>query len=211
MNKVRELLDILKSRITLLFSQPHKLYAIIATIGVLGFAFITPPFQGPDEAVHYVRVQYIAHGYLIPTDTEKNGISLPESIRDTIKLTFFKDDIRGLTAKKYNFNYTKEAIKKPFNSDKRYSPLMVSYNFLTYLPATPGVFLSNLLNLSPVVSLYVARILLALTSVTIVYFAIKLLPSKKYLFMFIALLPMMLFQQSMVGADGVSMQYYCCF
>lgn len=204
MRKLQVCFRVVKKSISSLCTQPHKLYAVVAVLGTLSFALITPPFQGPDEPAHYVRVQYIAHGHLIPTNTEKNGISLPESIRDTIKLTFFKDDIRGLTAKKYNFNYTKEAIKKPFNSDKRYSPLMVSYNFLTYLPAAPGVFFSNLLNLSPVISLYVARISLALSSVAIVYFAIKLLPNKKYLFIFITLIPMMLFQQSMVGTDGVS-------
>lgn len=204
MNKVRDWLDVCKSRVILLCKQPHKLYAVIATIGVLGFAIITPPFQGPDEVAHYIRVQYIAHGYFLPVDAEKTGASLPESIRATIKLTFFKDDIRGMTAKKYNINHSKEAAKWSFNSDKRYHPMMLSYNFLTYLPAIPGVFLANVLNLSPVISLYVARIFLALASVIIVYFAIRLLPNKKYLFAFIALLPMMLFQQSVVGTDGLS-------
>ena len=204
MNTVREKLDTIKKKLVLLCSQPHKVYLIIGFIGALGFAVITPPFQGPDEPEHYIRVQYIAHGHVIPVNPKSTGASLPKSVGETLRLTFYDDEIRGFSAKKYDFNRTKQAIKKPLNPSERYQPPMVSYNFLTYLPAVPGVFLANVFNLSPVISLYIARILLALATILIVYFAIKLLPSKKYLFTFVALLPMMLFQQSMVGTDGVS-------
>jgi len=204
MKTVREKLDIIKKKLVLLCSQPHKIYLIVGLIGALGFAVITPPFQGPDEPEHYIRVQYIAHGHIIPVNPKSTGASLPKSIGETLRLTFYDDEIRGFSAKKYDFNRTKQAVKRSLNPSERYQPPMVSYNFLTYLPAVPGVFLANVFNLSPVISLYVARILLALASVVIVYFAIKLLPGKKYLFTFVALLPMMLFQQSMVGTDGVS-------
>lgn len=95
-------------------------------------------------------------------------------------------------------------MRQPLNPQDRYQPPMVAYNFLTYMPAVMGIFFANLLNLSPVVSLYVARILLAVASVLIVYVAIRLLPSRKYLFVVLGLLPMMLFQQAMVGTDGIS-------
>ena len=113
-------------------------------------------------------MQYIAHGHIIPVNPKSTGASLPKSIGETLRLTFYDDEIRGFSAKKYDFNRTKQAVKKSLNPSERYQPPMVSYNFLTYLPAIPGVFLANVFNLSPVISLYVARILLALASVVIV-------------------------------------------
>ena len=128
---VREGLDSIKERLRLFCGQPHKVYLIIGLIGVLGFAFITPPFQGPDEPEHYIRVQYIAHGHFIPVDAKNTGASLPKSVGDTLRLTFYDDEIRGFSAKKYDFNRTKQAVKKPLNPSERYQPPMVSYNFLT--------------------------------------------------------------------------------
>jgi uncharacterized membrane protein len=54
------------------------------------------------------------------------------------------------------------------------------------------------------VSLYLARLLLGFTSIGLVFLAIKLIPYKKYLLVAIGLIPMLLFQQSVVTVDGVS-------
>ena len=185
-------------------SCPEKFYLVTALIGTIGFALITPPFQGPDEQAHYIRAQYIAHGYLVPTDVKQANASLPKSIQTSLKKTFFEDDLRGDTNNKYELYRTRQASELPLNADGRYQPPMVSYNFLTYLPASAGIFIANVFNLSPVISLYIGRILLVLNSVALIFFAIRLMPTKKYLLAFLALLPMMLFQQAVVGTDGVS-------
>ena len=101
---VREKLDTIKKKLVLLCSQPHKVYLIIGLIGALGFAVITPPFQGPDEPEHYIRVQYIAHGHVIPVNPKSTGASLPKSVGETLRLTFYDEEIRGFSAKKYDFN-----------------------------------------------------------------------------------------------------------
>lgn len=184
--------------------KPEKVYLIIALVGVIGFALITPPFQGPDEEAHYVRTQYIAHGYLIPLDVNGTSAALPDSIMVVAKKTFYRDDLRGKTADKYEIDRTKDALKEPLDNGKTYQPVMVSYSPLPYLPAAIGVFFANLLNANPLVSLYIARLLLAITSVVITFYAIKLIPHKKYLLVAIGLTPMLLFQQAVVTADGVS-------
>lgn len=201
----------LKKRLKSLLDRPHAVYLVVGLIGVIGFALITPPFQGPDEQAHYIRVQYMAHGYFVPVDVKKADISLPKSIQTALKISFFEEDIRGNDGKKYDFNRTKRVIKQPLNAKERYQPPMVTYNFLTYLPAVPGVSLANLLNLNPVISLYISRLSLAIAAVLLVYFSIRTLPSKKYLFVVIGLLPMMLFQQAVVGTDGVSYGIFMLF
>ena len=200
----------IKQAIDRIIDDPAKAYLIIALVGVVGFVFITPPFQGPDEEAHYNRVQYISHGHFIPRNVE-GDVSLPSSIQDTLNLTFFENDIRGKTSSHYEFWRTKEAAKTPLDSSKRFHPIMLTYNFLTYLPAVPAVALANVFNLNAVVSLYLARLSLAIAAVAIVYFAIKLIPCKKCLFAVLALTPMLLFQQSMVGTDGVSYAIFMLF
>ncbi len=200
----------IKSVFSRFIDSPEKAYLVIALIGTIGFALITPPFQGPDEEAHYNRVQYITHGYFVPTNVG-GEVSLPASIQDVLNKVFFENDIRGKTAANYELWRTKQALGIKLNPDKRFSPIMLNYNFLTYLPAIPGVFLANSLNLSPLVSMYLARILLALAAVLITYLAVKIIPVKKYLFVALALTPMMLFQQAMIGTDGVSYAIFMLF
>lgn len=193
-----------KTTIAYWITIPERVYLVIALIGVIGFVFITPPFQGPDEETHYVRVQYIAHGYVIPIEVTNTNASLPKSIDTIIKTTFFDNDIRGKTADKYELNRTSDALKSPLNNGRTYQPVMVAYSPIPYLPAAIGVFVANLFNTNPLISLYIARLLLGITSVIIIFFAIRLIPHKKYLLVAVGLIPMLLFQQSMVTADSVS-------
>lgn len=183
---------------------PQRLYLVVAIVGVVGFVFITPPFQGPDEQAHYIRTQYIAHGYFIPVNVTNSEASLPKSIQDVLHITFFADDLRGNITNNYELSRTKEALQLPLNADERYKPPMITYNFVPYLPAIPAVWIANILNLSPLVSMYLARLSLGLAAVGIFFFAIRLIPTKKYLLAVVALVPMMLFQASMIGIDGVS-------
>lgn len=203
-NKLRLVWSRAKKTLSRYISSPEKFYLTTALLGTLGFALITPPFQGPDEQAHYIRAQYVAHGYLIPVNARDANASLPTSVQKSLKKTFFEDDLRGNTTDKYELYRTKQAAELPLNPTDRYQPPMVSYNFLTYLPASLGIFIANQFNLSPVISLYIGRILLGLTSVGLVFLAIKLMPTKKYLMAVLALLPMMLFQQAVIGTDGVS-------
>jgi uncharacterized membrane protein len=201
---VKPILRRIKVTLSQWITVPEQVYLVIALVSVVGFAFITPPFQGPDEEAHYVRVQYIAHGYFIPVDVNSTDASLPLSIANIAKKTFYNDDLRSKTAEKYELYRTKDALKIPLNSTETYKPIMVAYSPIPYLSAAIGVFFANLFSVNPLVSLYIARLLLGITSVVLIFFAIKLIPHKKYLFAAIGLIPMLLFQQSVVTADSVS-------
>lgn len=190
----------LKKRLQTWSTAPEKVYLFIALVGVLGFTFITPPFQGPDEESHYVRVQYIANGQLFPSES----MELPTSIMKVAKLTFYDKDIRGRTNQHYELSRTKEALKIPYHTGETYKPVLVTYSPILYLPAVPGVALANALNLSPLISLYIARISLGLVAVLLFFLAIKLIPNKKYLLVAVALIPTLVFQQAVVNADSIS-------
>jgi uncharacterized membrane protein len=198
--KYREVVKWLKDNLFKLSERPEYIYLWVAVVALLGFVFITPPFQGPDEEAHYARTQYIAHGYLVPSPSAK----IPDSINEVTNITFYKQDIRGRTAERYSLSNTKAALMIPLNNGKTYRPAMVAYNPLLYLPAIPGVLLANALNLSPLISMYVARLSLGIASIGLIFFAIRLIPHKKYLLLGVGLIPTMLFQQAMITADSIS-------
>lgn len=201
---MNRLINGIQNKFKFFVNRPEYTYLLIALIGVVGFVFITPPFQGPDEHAHYVRVQYIANGFFIPVNVDSSDASLPHSIDQVAKTTFYDNDLRGDTNKKYNLHDTKSALRIPYNSTVESKPTMVSYSPIPYLPAVPFVAISNLLNLSPLVSMYLARLALGITSVLIFFLAIRLIPYKKYFFVIIGLIPMILFQQAVITADSVS-------
>ena len=196
----KKILSKMKSMFARLLQRPEYVYLSIALVALVGFVFITPPFQGPDEELHYLKVQYISQGYFVPSDEA----SVPVSINDVTQTTFYKDDIRGKTNQTYELARTIEALKVPLNSSETYKPVMLTYNSLLYLPAVPGVVVSNALNLSPLVSMYVARLSLGLASIAMFFFAIRFIPHKKYLLVAVGLIPTVLFQQAMITADSAS-------
>lgn len=199
-NQIREALEHLR----VWLRKPEHAYLFIALLGVVGFAIITPPLQGPDEHSHYVRVQYLANGYFIPVNAQTSGAHLPGSIDKVADRVFYDDDIRGDTNRKYDLNDSRASLKIPYNSAKHIQPVMISYSPVPYLPAIPFVAMANALNLSPIVSIYLARLALGVTCVLIFFLAIRLMPYKKYLLVAIGLIPMMLFQQAMITADSIS-------
>lgn len=201
---MNHLLDRLKKKLKVIVNHPEYAYLVMSLIGVIGFVFITPPFQGPDEQTHYARVQYIANGYFIPVNVEKSQASLPYSIDQVAEETFYDNEIRGDTNKKYNLHDTIAALKIPYSSEVQAKPIMVTYSPIPYLPAVPFVALANILNLSPLISMYLARLALGVAAILIFFFAIRILPYKKYFFVVIGLIPMMLFQQAMITADSIS-------
>ena len=184
--------------------SPSRAYLVVASVAVVAFAFITPPFQGPDEQAHYIRVQYLSHGNITPFGSSDDNDGLPKSIQTVLKKTFFTDDLRGDTNQKYELFRTKDALGVPLNESERYHPPMVGYSPVPYLPAVPAVVVSNALNLSPLVSMYLARLSLGFASILLFFYAIQLVPNKKYAVAVVGLIPMMLFQQSMITADSVS-------
>lgn len=195
-----------------LLLYPERVYLLIGLIGVIGFALITPPFQGPDEKAHYIRAQYVAHGYVLTVDVSKSNAELPLSIKKVVDSSFLRDVNGGL--KKHDLHVSASAVKTPLSADNTYKPAMIAYTAVPYLPSIPLIAISNTLNFSPLISMYLARLSLGIFCVVLTFFAIKIVPRKKYLFVAIALTPMLLFQQAMVSADGTSyalLLFFICY
>jgi uncharacterized membrane protein len=204
-NRQTGLIDRLRSIVL----NPSRLYLLIALPIVLGFVLFTPPFHGPDEDAHFTRAYSIASGMILPDKTSQGvGSFLPKEIGETINDSSYSPNIRGITSSKHNplttLREINDVVTKP--TDERFydTSATLTYNPLSYLPAIAGILPVNIFNGPPLFAMYLARVITALSTVLLFYLAIRLYPGRKIVPLLIFLLPMLLFQQSVISIDGIS-------
>jgi uncharacterized membrane protein len=78
------------------------------------------------------------------------------------------------------------------------------YGPVGYLPQAAGIGLGRVLGASPLVCFYLARLANLLAAIALLFFAIRLAPFGKQLFVLIALLPMTLFELASVSCDALT-------
>ncbi|MDB5257974.1 MAG: Protein of unknown function rane [Chitinophagaceae bacterium] len=185
--------------------QPHKFFAVCATVFGLIFLVMTPPFQTPDEINHFYRAYEISDGdFLAQKQDNRVGAELPKSLVD------FAAGFRSLT-------WTKTARVKPSTIlDKFDQPLnpqdrqfvdfvnTAMYSPVSYAPQAAILFYLKPFELSPIALFYWARLITLLFWIAAIYYAIRMMPFHKWLFTLVALLPMSLLINMSINADVVT-------
>jgi uncharacterized membrane protein len=186
------------------FILPQNVFLIIAlTFGIL-FQLNTPPFQSPDEFNHFYRSYQIADGQWEPLNFEKRlGGYVPESFVDI-------QDI--FVSQRYNF-YTldpeeiKERNKIPLNESRKVFvdfPNTALYSPTSYIPQAAAIYICSKLEVSSITMLYFARFCTFLFWMFFIYVSIRIIPIYKWLFTFLALIPMSVFINGTLSADVVT-------
>ncbi|NWF75894.1 MAG: DUF2142 domain-containing protein [Nitrospirae bacterium] len=137
------------------------------------------------------------------TTIYKVGAFLPASLTDTyLKVTsdipFHPEQKQGLQILFTMFNYPLEPENKSFakfHNTALYTPL-------PYIPQAFGIEVGKILNLSPLFLMYLGRLANLTVWIFIMYIAIRILPSSKWLFPLLAFTPMSLSQAASVSADS---------
>ena len=189
-------LDVLLEKLNL---NPTRIFWILSlSFGIVLFILI-PPFQAPDEEVHFLRAYtisegaFFAHAYLIP--------EIVIQVFDTL------DYLPHHTDKKVSLKLYEQLWRQPldlqnwvqidFSSTSVYSPLV-------YLPQALGIFLARTFFLPPIALYYAARLLNFLAWLGLSYFAIRLIPSFKAVLLLVLFMPMSFFQAISNSADVVT-------
>lgn len=169
------------------------------------YIFIVPPFQAPDEDSHYFRSYEILNSNSEHTDPENRlGGYLPASLFE------YSNQFRFM-----RFNYDGKLTKEQLstfnekNLDKVNTKFTDFSNTAMYFPTAyplQAIFaaLGAGLNLSPSTLLYLLRFTTLLTWLSILYFAYKIFPGNKLLFLFISSLPAILVLHSSITADAIT-------
>lgn len=187
--------------------KPETAFLIIGLIYGLCFLIVTPALQVPDEYEHFYRALYVSEGHTLPEKVgNMSGVYIPESVHLTASgiseewFTFIKD-----REDKINLS---SLLNIKFNSQNRVFEDISRIAVITYSPVpyiipafaiTPG----KLLNLSPLILIYIGRLANLLVWVFLTYLAIRIIPVHKWVLFMIALIPITLFEAASLSADSL--------
>lgn len=199
-----------------LLEKPEKLFLIICLFWGLIFMIINPPFQASDENSHFWKIYSFSQGTLFfkKLTTDKiNGIErnqiytiagdyLPFGVVQAgwknIRLKTRPFEKTNLQETKEILNYSLEKENCVFNA---YT--VPSYTLISYLPQIIILKLMTFFNINPGIMLYILRLCSIFLYSGLIYYAIKITPTQKWLFFGLSLLPMSLYQASAVNTDSI--------
>ncbi|MEZ0608326.1 DUF2142 domain-containing protein [Fibrella sp. WM1] len=170
--------------------------------GVL-FLATTPPFQVADESRHFVRAYQISEDVLHALGWIPSSDQLPVSLVNAIQETqYLHVDPDSKTTISHTLSLMDDELRP--NARVRYVDT-AAYPFISYLPQLILIIPLRLLQVNAVVTLYAARFCALLFWLLVTYLAIRKLPVAKHLLVFIALLPMTIFQAGSLSADCITL------
>lgn len=185
--------------------SPERFFIACALSFGFLFIIITPPFQAPDEPVHFFRSYQIStFNFRVDKIGANAGGFLPTTLEDTVTLTTTNPSIYFTPNLKYSLGKTKEALSIPASSgETRFYEFSTTayYSPISYLPQSTGIFLGRILQAPPVLMMYLGRLCNLIAWIVLFVLAIKLMPRKKWAVVFIGLIPMALFQAASLSAD----------
>src|SRR4030095_8654123 len=183
--------------------NPERIFVIFSLIFGLAFIGIIPPFQVFDEAGHFLRAYQISSGGLVAhKDGELVGGVLPKSLRI---VTALFDDMRFRSERKFNAELFRQALRIPLQKNDTIFldfPNTAVHAPAAYLPQACGISVGKLLNLPPLVLMYLGRLANLAVWIFLVFFSIQKTPLLKWTFLLLSLTPMALYEASSLSADG---------
>ena len=186
--------------------KPQTAFLIIGLVYGLCFLMVTPPFQVPDEPSHFYKAFYLSDGHLIPEKADiTNGFYLPQSV---VNLTNSYHDLISNPAKnKQNKGLVNNFLNVPLENDNKVAVNISNiavYPPAPYLASAAVISVGKLFNVSPLLLMYLCRLINLLIWILLIYMAIKLTPIHKWVFLLLSLMPMALYQAASVSADSLT-------
>lgn len=179
----------------------EKGFLVIALSAGILFIICEPVFPNSswDDQIHYNNIYKMG-----TTDTKYSVITKNVSDLELVKDMFDTLDERNNfydKVDKLNDKTTKYPIGPKYSSFKK----------LNYIPISIIYLVSDILNLSYVVTFILGKLLYLLLYVTVIYFAIKIIPKHKHLVALIGLIPTSLFMASNYNYDNFIISFSLFF
>ncbi len=187
--------------------KPHNAFGILALVFGSAFIVTTPPFQVPDEAAHFFRTFSLSE-FDVAQDVEgtQTGDVLPSSLDSAASIFNY---LKFVPANKVPDGQITAAMKIALEPGNRKFMQVSAGNYIypCYIPQLPAVWIGKILRLNVLHILYLGRFFALLFYVFLVAWAIRAIPSGKYLLMAVALMPMCLAQAGSFSPDVVSFAF----
>nr|WP_295975171.1 DUF2142 domain-containing protein [uncultured Bacillus sp.] len=184
----------------------HYLFLMIVIPAGIFWAYLIPPFQTPDETVHFYRAYEISEGHVLSSHDENGRIGnyFPAAIKEFIDKVRL-DEIIFHPEKKLSHQDLEEAKQIELSGERifYYFPSSAIYSPIPYLPQALGIFIARGLDMSVYHMTIASRILNLITYAMLTFFAIKIIPRLKTCLFLLALMPMTLHQAASISGDSL--------
>ncbi len=179
------------------------IFGYLLIVGTI-FSFLIPPFQKPDETVHFKKALAVSYGVF--NCPQNNKLLIPKHFKNLIENNYFQSIISKKNRKLNLQNYLNSVIyEKPSKIQES-----ISINQICQLPAisyflyTPGLIISRFLHLNQYLSFFLGRFFGFFIFFIWFYFLYKSCPkSIRSIILLTFFLPMTLHQLTAYSYDGL--------
>jgi uncharacterized membrane protein len=198
---------------------PASIFALLSLAFGSIIVFANPPLRGPDELAHFLRIYAYARGEVLP-GTEINGrkgiVVSPEVYNQlyffkTAGEVFARSREQGMRYGQIMAEYSKLADTGGHQSDQAslFAPFAGTegYNPAAYIPYIAAAAIGRLLRLDFPAMLLLMRLFGLLAFTAVAAYAIAVTPTLKWAFLLIAMLPVSLYNRTVLSADGAALSY----
>jgi uncharacterized membrane protein len=200
-------------------SRPAFVFILLSFAFGSAISVVVPPLRGPDEIAHFLRIYSYARGGLLPaTEVDgRKGIFIERELYT--QLSFFKNaGERFARNREQGLRYGEIMKEDPHpggtlhhegEQATKFMPFAGTegYNPIAYAPYVLAAAIGNLLGLDFPNLLLLMRVLGLITFTAVTSYAIKLTPTLKWAFLLIAMLPVSIYNRSVLSADGAALTY----
>src|SRR6266496_4105802 len=199
-------------------SRPAFVFILLSFVFGSAISVVVPPLRGPDEIAHFLRIySYASGGLLLVTEVDgRKGIFIEREL--SAKLSFFKNaGERFGQNREQGLRYGEIMKEYPHRSgtldgDEQATKFMPfagteGYNPVAYAPYVLAAAIGNLLGLDFPNMLLLMRFLGQIAFTAVAAYAIRLTPTLKWAFVLIAMLPVAVYNRSVLSADGAALTY----
>ena len=199
-------------------SRPGFVFVLLSFAFGSAISVVVPPLRGPDEIAHFLRIYSYTRGELLPAAEVdgRKGIFIERELYT--QLSFFKDaGERFARNREQGLRYDEIMKEYPHpggtlhdeGQTTKFMPFAGTegYNPVAYAPYVLAAAIGNLLRLDFPNMLLLMRVLGLITFTALVAYAIKLTPTLKWAFVLIAMLPVSIYNRSVLSADGAALTY----
>lgn len=182
------------------FLAPEYAFVAIGLVFGLLLIYANPPFHGNDEDRHFNTSYLISTGQIAPRqEGGQVGGFLPTSVMNIGLAYQVIPYANGAKISKAQVEKMASAPLPPADNTLYKPPYLV--NPVPFVPFVVGIWVTKLVDSSPISLLRGARFAGLVSYLAIVFLAVRMIPIHKYVLVAVALSPMPLFQASSVTYD----------
>ncbi|MFA6005692.1 MAG: DUF2142 domain-containing protein [Patescibacteria group bacterium] len=134
---------------------------VLLAFSIIFFVFLVPPFQKPDEEVHFYRALNLASGNVFCTKARGNTLKIHSQYVEFVD-KIHKMDLPLHKNNKFDISLYSKSQTIPLNSKIYNIDYQCSFPLISYIPQTVGVLIGSALSLGAVQIFFLGRFVLAL-------------------------------------------------